>query len=158
MALPSSGPISIGAIYTELTGSAPETLVRQWWLFNDSYATLNLNSPTQPSASAPFSLGSFHGYDQNAGPGLKLFFRSPQESGNPDGTCFTQCDIPQYHNGAGTLPTVGDIVYNDSGGTDPLQSGGNYWGMNEVEGAGVYTFYTFKRSGQVVEVYMCNPE
>ena len=158
MPLPSSGLIGVGAIYQELTGSAVEGATQVQKCFNGVYATINPNSQRQPSASTPYSLGSFHGYDQNAS-GLTLFFRSSFESGDPVGTCFTQCDIPQYHNGAGTLPEIGNMVYNDSGGTVPLQSGGNYWGMNEIEnGAGVYTFYTYKGTGEVVEVYICSPE
>jgi hypothetical protein len=105
----------------------------------------------------PDSVSEFYGY--GPGGGLTLFFRSSFDSGDPSGICFAQCDIPQYHNGAGALPEIGDTVYNDSGGTDPLQGGGNYWGMNEIEGgAGVYTFSTFKRTGNVVELFICFPE
>jgi hypothetical protein len=144
MPVPSSGPISFTVIAENLDPVPPTP-----------YSLRSMSSAA--GFETPDSVSEFYGY--GPGGGLTLFFRSAQESGDPAGTCFTQCDIPQYHNGTGTLPTVGDIVYNDSGGTDPLQSGGNYWGMNEIEGgAGVYTFYTFKRSGQVVEVYICSPE
>jgi len=155
MALPSSGPLSFSAIYFELTGSSPETIVKMGKLFNGDYATINPNSPSQPSSSTPYSLNSFHGYDQNAGGGLTLFFRST-DSGNSGDVCYTQCNIPQWHNGANPLPDIGDYVYDDPNGTFPLQSGGNYWGMSEVEGDPAYsTFTTFKQFGNVIDVFFC---
>jgi hypothetical protein len=157
MPLPSSGPIGVGAIYQELTGSAVEGATQVLKCFNGDYAPINPNSPTQPSASTPYSLGSFHGYDQNAAPpGLTLFFRSQDSQPFPQDSCYTQCLVPQWHNGADPLPTIGDTVYDDSSGTQPIQGSGNYWGMSEVEGNPAYScFLTFKNSGNVIDVYFC---
>ena len=156
MALPSSGPLSFSAIYTELTGSSVEGATLMSKLFNGVYATINPNSPSQPSSSTPYSLNSFHGYDQNAGGGLTLFFRSQDSQSSPQDSCDIQCIIPQWHNGANPLPDIGDMVFDNSGGNWPIQSTGNYWGMSEVEGNPAYsTFTTFKGTGNVTDVYFC---
>jgi hypothetical protein len=70
--------------------------------------------------------------------------------------CYLQCNIPQWHNGADLLPTIGDFVYDDPNGNQPMRSNGNYFGMSEVEGNPAYSaFLTFKQSGNVTDVYFC---
>ena len=125
MALPSSGSLYFSAIYTELTGSNPETLTLMSKLFNGDYATINPNSPSQPSANQPYSLGSFHGYDQNAsGGGVAIQI---SEFGFEDGR-REACEVgpsvdPQTIYWSGPIPLPigpGPILYSDSSLTTPF--------------------------------------
>ena len=144
MPVPSSGSVSFSVIAQNLSPEPPTP-----YSLNDMANSAGFSSP--------HSVSEFYGY--SPGGGLTLFYRSPQETGEPWEACYIQCDIPQYHNGANPLPTVGDMVYNDPGGNDPIQSSGNYWGMSEIEfGGAVSTFLTFKRGGSVVDVYLCGFE
>ena len=132
MALPSSGSLSFSAIYFELTGSNPESGTPMSKLFNGEFAPINPNSQSQPSSSTPYSLNSFHGYDQTA-TGLTSFWYA-NVSGIGSG-CFIECDTEAWHNGAGALPTVGDVVYTDSGGNNYMWPSfpGPWRGMNETQ-------------------------
>jgi hypothetical protein len=59
---------------------------------------------------------------RNYGAGsLTSFLGSVWTTGN---LCGQTMNITYYHNGSGTNPVVGDIVYTDSGGTSPYQYDG----------------------------------
>ena len=128
MALPSSGPIGVGAIYQELTGSAVEGPTQVLKCFNGTYATINPGSPSQPSSSTPYSLGSFHGYDQNASGGGSFQISDPVDEFDPNKACQIGPSFPPqtlYWNGSG-IPFIGEIVFTDSGLTSPY-NGQQFW-------------------------------
>ena len=59
---------------------------------------------------------------RNYGAGsLTSFLGSVWTTGN---LCGQTMNITYYHNGSGTNPVLGDIVYTDSGGTSPYQDDG----------------------------------
>lgn len=66
MALQTSGPITLGDVYTELTGDPiqPNTTLED--CSNGTVAVINTNSPNQPNTSPPYSLKSWYGYDHSA--------------------------------------------------------------------------------------------
>ena len=156
MALPSSGSLSFSAIYFELTESNPESSIQMQKLFNGEYAPINPNSPSQPSSSTPFSLGSFHGYTQT-GAGLTSFWYANVSGIGPG--CFIECDTEAWHNGAGALPTVGDVVYTDSGGNNYMQpSFLGPRGMNETQSQPSYFVFQINQkagNGVVGVVLSC---
>ena len=138
MSLPLDGPLSFSEIGAATGVGAPYSL-------------------TQMSANAGFgqpdAVSEFYGY----GPGgLTLFYRTFNSHPQPTYMCFGQCDTEAYHNGVNPLPNVGDIVYNDSGGSEPIQSLGDYWGMAELQNESANgTFTTYKRFGEVLDALAC---
>jgi hypothetical protein len=114
MALPFSGPLSFSMIATELGTGTPNSL--------------NAMSVQAGFFSSPDAVSEFYGY----GGGLTPFFRTSASNPNPVGSCFTPCDLVAWHNGTNPTPVVGDIVYDDAGGTQPITFNGEYWGMNSI--------------------------
>ena len=155
MPLPEGGPIGVGAIYQELTGSAVESDALVSKCFNGEYAPINPNSQRQPDASTPYSLGSFHGYDQN-GSGLTSFWYVDNSGiGSP---CGLECETEAWHNGAGALPIVNDIVYTDSAGTFPMGPSFNGpRGMSETQSQPAYFYFIVegKNPGRVLVIGSC---
>ena len=138
MSLPTSGPLSFSDIASVVGVGSPYSL-----------GTMSANAGfTQPD-----SVSEFYGY----GPGgLTAFYRTPDSDPNPTGYCFNACSVEAYHNGVNPLPTIGDIVYNDSGGVNPIFSVGGYWGMSELQyEQATVTFTTFKREGNVLDIQFC---
>ena len=73
------------------------------------------------------NLLQFRNYDST---GLTSFVGSVASSNN---ICSQTMNITYYHNGSGTNPVLGDIVYTDSGGTTPYQGDNmrcNFGGSN----------------------------
>lgn len=138
MSLPLDGPLSFSDIASVVGVGSPYSL-----------STMSANA----GFTSPDSVSEFYGY----GPGgLTLFYRTFNSHPDPSAMCFNQCDTEAYHNGVNPLPNVGDIVYNDSGGSDPIQSLGDYWGMAELQyEAANGTFTTYKRFGEVTAVLVC---
>ena len=139
MALPPSGPLSFSMIATELAINTP----------------YSLNSMSaQAGFSTPDAVSEFYGYSG----GLTLFFRTSSSDPNPTFSCFQPCDLSAWHNGANPLPVIGDIVYDDAGGTQPIMFNGGYWGMNST-GLFYPAEQTFTTSnspfGDVTDVHIC---
>ena len=90
-------------------------------------------NPTTDDLEACFDDAVAGDFDSSYGPGdesnllqfrnygagsLTSFIGSVYSSGN---ICSQTMNITYYHNGSGTNPVLGDIVYTDSGGTAPYQ-------------------------------------
>ena len=93
-------------------------------------------NPTTDDLEACFDDAVAGDFDSSYGPGdesnllqfrnygagsLTSFLGSVWTTGN---LCGQTMNITYYHNGSGTNPVVGDIVYTDSGGTSPYQYDG----------------------------------
>jgi len=68
MALPSSGPISISEVLTELglDSQQPDTRLRA--LESGDYEAINNNSSNKPNGSSPHALSEWYSYDHSASP------------------------------------------------------------------------------------------
>ena len=123
-------------------------------LFNGEYATINPNSPSQPSSSMPFSLGSFHGYDQNAGGGVAIQISQFGYEEDPGKACkFGPGVDPQtiYWTGPPAFPIgPGPILYSDSSLTTPFDGGELYWYVYGIESA-----YQISVEGYLMEIVEC---
>lgn len=57
--------------------------------------------------------------------------------------CGESANTQRWHNGAGSEPTVGDTIYEDSAGNTPLPGGNNYFKITnrhlQINGSGVVT-------------------
>ena len=127
MALPSSGPLSFSAIYFELTGSSPETIVKMGKLFNGGYAPINPSSPSQPSSSTPYSLSSFHGYTQTGG--ASSFNIAQIGDDDPGKSCLVGPGQPSqqvYWSGSGIPIFPGAYIYTDPDLLYPVDGQG-FW-------------------------------
>lgn len=85
MALPSSGSISTAMINTEL-GRGTNDVFNFQTAAQGGYVTLNTNSPSLPSSSAPFSLQDWYSYDHSASPA------APSFTGNPSLVTYQEPD------------------------------------------------------------------
>ena len=73
-----------------------------------------------------------------------------------DGTCGNATGTLLYHNGTGTLPQVGDIIYSGSTSGSSTVTWSNYRGMGPADVAdGVVTTAIVNASGVVQTTYNC---
>lgn len=110
MALPESGPLSLGDIAEEKGVSLQNVSLN-----TQSTTGINQNSPSKPNGEAPYAISEFYGYNQSA---LAVF--NADENQYPDNieACAAgTVNIEWYHDGTGSYPTNGDTVYTDSEGT-----------------------------------------
>lgn len=144
MALPIDGPLSFSMIAGELGTSTPYSLR----VMSDS-----------AGFSTPDSVSEFYGY--GPGGGLTVFFVSLPVN-DPSKVCIDNpsCCTPVWHNGTGPLPSIGDIVYEDSSGIMPLTPFKDeiFYGMNEVECDPALLWFKLSSSGdgQVIDTGGCN--
>ena len=142
MALPTSGPLSFSMIAGELGVGTPFSL---------------RNMSSNAGFGTPDGVSDFYGYSCGGG-GLTLFFRSDERNGSFK-TCGQQCCIPAWHTGSNPLPIIGDTVYNDAAGKDPLQQtfAGGFYGMSDKEclPADNWFYIDNKNPGKVVDWGNC---
>jgi hypothetical protein len=137
--LPTSGPISIRAIFTELTGNAPISgePINMEGLSIGTYADLNPNSPVQPDTDPKNSLrmSSWYGYDQSAGVVTSYSFggeNSVQGFRDPGSACLygpEGWDRILFNN---TNLSIGQTLYEDLGLNIPFNGGGTWWWNAEL--------------------------
>lgn len=75
----------------------------------------------------PYKFSDWYGYDKDCVV-LTSFLAGSGQSGS-SGICNQlSSQVTYYHDGSGTYPTTGDIVYTNSAGTTPLNGGsGTNW-------------------------------
>ena len=75
----------------------------------------------------PYKFSDWYGYDKDCA-SVTGFLAGSGQSGS-SGICNQlSSQTTYYHNGSGTYPVVGDIVYTNSAGTTPLNGGsGTNW-------------------------------
>lgn len=153
MALPTSGPISIGQIYIEM-GQYP---VGGWSLAQISNGTypINPNSPYQPNQTPPYSIGSWHGYDNNASGGspVDVYYSL---SSNPFAVCGGRMGGTLYYD-ANQSPDLAHAtdIFSDSGLSTPFDGQGLYWYMQD-SATGMFFSIQIGFNGRVMDVFDCN--
>jgi hypothetical protein len=121
MALPASGPLSLGDIATEMGVSLSNVS-----LTTQSTTGINQNSPSKPNGVAPHFISEFYGYDQSAS-SLTEFTVDETFYESAEGACSEGSETSTwYHDGGDPYPVAGDNVYTDSGGTTSPEDG-FYW-------------------------------
>jgi hypothetical protein len=134
MALPASGPISGSQISAELGTGA---------------TNISLGGMADTASfSAPDAYSDFYGYGS-----LTLFYMG--NAGTvPKPACSQDADNAAYHDGAGSLPTTGDIVYTDAAGT--TTKGNGTYGVDAVSGSSPSSTITINGgAGSVSQVGSC---
>lgn len=130
MALPSSGPISGSQIANELSVAA---------------TNISLGGMADSASfSAPDAYSDFYGYAN-----LTSYTGSAFQVSNKF-ICTQTLNVTYYHDGGGIIPTVGDTIYTNSGGTTVI--GGGNIGYNRTN---QYGYVKTNSSGVVTNSYFC---
>ena len=128
MAVPSSGALSLLGIKRELSDdnystSNSHSNISLKACSDGTVENINLNnaSSNRPDGNAPHNMSEFYAYDHDF---VSVTSFTGGVSGDGAGVA---CSIEEfedlvYHNGSGTFPSLNDIVYSDSGGTETIGS------------------------------------
>ena len=131
MALPSSGPLSMSAIATEFDQGSS----------NLSLYTFGSTLPT-PTVTSNIELANdFYGQSASS----CTSFTSTSISSK--GACELEPEDTLYHNGSGTYPVAGDVVFTDSSCGEALGGGSYKMANNKVMVIG--------EGGEVTSVFEC---
>lgn len=130
MPLPSSGPISGSQIATEL--DVEQTNISLGGMADSA------------SFSAPDAYSDFYGYSN-----LTSYTGGAFQTGTKF-ICNSTLNVTYYHDGGGNVPTVGDTIYTNSGGTTVI--GGGNAGYNRTNQFG---YLRTDSSGVVTNTYLC---
>lgn len=150
MALQDGGQISLGDIATEMGVSLSNVS-----LGTQSTTNVNQNSTSKPDGSQPHSISEFYGYDHNAssGPTLTEFGMGTDAYFDPEQACGEGPNRPfgsHWHNGAGASPVVGDVVYEDSAGTN-IFVGKRFWFWDKTGNKSI----NINNEGRVDDEFSC---
>jgi len=130
MPLPSSGPISGSQISAEL-GTASTNISLGGMADSASF-------------TAPDAYSDFYGYSN-----LTSYTGGAFQTGTKF-ICNSTLNVTYYHDGSGNIPTVGDTIYTNSGGTTVI--GGGNAGYNRTNQFG---YLRTNSSGVVTNTYLC---
>jgi len=130
MPLPSSGPISGSQISAEL-GTASTNISLGGMADSASF-------------TAPDAYSDFYGYSN-----LTSYTGGAFQTGTKF-ICNSTLNVTYYHDGSGNIPTVGDTIYTNSGGTTVI--GGGNAGYNRTNQFG---YVRTNSSGVVTNTYLC---
>ena len=89
------------------------------------------------------------------GTALTSFFAAVGTSPLNDGRCGYLCDTLLYHNGIGTLPQTGDIIYSGSTTGSSTVTWTNYRGFGAFDGDSASTTGVVNASGVIQTIYVC---
>ena len=99
----------------------------------------------------PYKMSDWYGYDKDCS-AITTFYRTfAQSKGSV--ACSKAIEISAYHNGSGSLPANGDIVYSNAAGTTPLTAG--VYGMSTATSGSPSKKFTTSSSGVVSGVLAC---
>jgi hypothetical protein len=130
MPLPSLGPISGSQISAEL-GTASTNISLGGMADSASF-------------TAPDAYSDFYGYSN-----LTSYTGGAFQTGTKF-ICNSTLNVTYYHDGSGNIPTVGDTIYTNSGGTTVI--GGGNAGYNRTNQFG---YLRTNSSGVVTNTYLC---
>jgi len=130
MPLPSLGPISGSQISAEL-GTASTNISLGGMADSASF-------------TAPDAYSDFYGYSN-----LTSYTGGAFQTGTKF-ICNSTLNVTYYHDGSGNVPTVGDTIYTNSGGTTVI--GGGNAGYNRTNQFG---YLRTNSSGVVTNTYLC---
>ena len=86
---------------------------------------------------------------------LTPFFAAVGTSPLNDGRCGYLCDTLLYHNGIGTLPQTGDIIYSGSTTGSSTVTWTDYRGFGAFDGDSASTTGIVNASGVIQTIYIC---
>ena len=89
------------------------------------------------------------------GTALTSFFATAGTSPLNDGRCGYLCDTLLYHNGIGTLPQTGDIIYSGSTTGSSTVTWTDYRGFGNFDGDSASTTGIVNASGVIQTIYVC---
>ena len=98
------------------------------------------------------NLLQFRNYDGTAS--LPSFLGSVASNIN---VCVLTMNITYYHNGSGTNPAVGDIIYTDSGGTTPYQSENMRANFGSGGSRIILKSDQTPKPGIITDIFACSP-
>lgn len=121
MALAASGQISISQINTELgrTSTTADTSLTQ--CSDGTNGTINTANAAadRPNTTAPHSMSEFYSYNHTLSSVKDFLAGGPSRSSN----CGSEIGSKFWHDGSGTLPAKGDIIFSNSTGTTAASNG-----------------------------------
>jgi hypothetical protein len=138
MALQSEGQISFSNIAGELGSSTP-------------YSLRAMSS--EAGFSTPDTMNEFYGYDAGGGVILTPFFTTGVSDVDPYDRCFLTASENAWHNGTSSTPDIGDTVYSDSSGNDPLKAG--FYGVDDIKFDTTKFTIEIAPGGGVINLYQC---
>ena len=86
---------------------------------------------------------------------LTSFFATAGTSSLNDGRCGYTTDTLLYHNGIGTLPQTGDIIYSGSTTGSSTVTWTDYRGFGTFDGDSASTTGIVNASGVIQAIYAC---
>lgn len=151
MALQSNGQISLSNIASEMNLIASNLSLTGL----STHSTLNNASANKPNEVAPHVLTEFYSYDHSASsaPVLKMIMGSlpTTKYRDPEESCEYVPTNEYWHNGDSSIAMVGDRIYTDRDGKNPIGSGLMAQQSEEVTIVGAY----ITGQGQVEQMYLC---
>ena len=136
MALPASGPISSSQVATEFSVSQT----------NISLSNLGTQLSTPITVGQPVNLAtSFYG--QSASSCTSFASSESPARGGAEEACELAAGATYYHNGSGSYPVAGDIVFGNSSCSVFLSSGAYKMGSGNV--------MVIEDNGEVAEISGC---
>ena len=89
------------------------------------------------------------------GTALTSFFATAGTSSLYDGKCGSLCDTLLYHNGTGTLPQVGDIIYSGSTTGSSTVTWSDHRGFGDFDGDSASSTGVVNASGVIQSTWQC---
>ena len=154
MAVPASGELSLRGIraelgtnnYTNITAYVNVSLTN---MSIGSNGTINTSNPAanRPNGTAPHNMSEFYSYDHDvvAAPSRTSFSSVRYTTA----TCPATLNNTHYHDGSGTYPAVGDIIYDSDVAVEPSTSG--YYFLSTSQAAVILD----AKTGEVESIYTC---
>lgn len=153
MAVPDSGQIHLRGIRRELgnnnyNSTATYSNVSLTSMCTGATADINTanGADSRPNASAPHAMSEFYSYDHDK-VAVSSFSANPSSVASTQ-ICGNSPNTTYYHNGSGTNPTIGDIVYTNSAGTFAASAG--YLALSTTSGI------QMNEDGEVTSLYTCS--
>jgi len=104
--------------------------------------------------TSPYHLSYFRNYDHSvtttttSTTGILTPFSSSIDADSSVNACLLSCDQTYYHDGLGVYPDIGDYVYSDASGLNPLSDGFYKY-------CGIENWYQIFNTGQVRDIGNC---
>jgi hypothetical protein len=165
MAVPSSGTLTMQGIAQERlygtygTGTITGPIVTTDLInggnsggSGNNYPALNTHSPSGPNTSTPHAINEWYGYNQNYSSLTSFYITNPSPKGGAFSCTYTT-NLQRWHNGSGSVPANGSIVYSNSSGTTFGSAG--YFGFAPTNSVYSWSKGYISSSGVVSNNYIC---
>lgn len=117
---------------------------------NGTYATINTNSASYPSATNPASMSEWYGYDHSASGSTAYsgLISSGFGTSGAEG-CAQDATNPIYKNGSSSVPSAGDYLFSDSALTTPygIRDFGYWYKYIDTTSGLSYSIYILQGGG-----------